>query len=80
VEVASRYIPASNNCLNRALTAKVLFGRQGLSTTLRIGVRRAPTGELRAHAWVEAVDGVLIGDMPDLSRYATLHPRERTET
>jgi hypothetical protein len=79
VDVASRYIPASKNCLNRALTAKVLLARQGLSTHLRIGVRRGPAGELLAHAWVEAADGILIGNMPGLSRYATLQPRESAE-
>ena len=76
VDVASRYIPASKNCLNRALTAKVLLARHGLSTHLRIGVRRNPEGELKAHAWVEAVDGILIGNKLDLSLYAPLPPRD----
>lgn len=80
VDVASRYIPASQNCLNRALTAKVLLARRGLSSQLRIGVRRDPAGELLAHAWVEAPEGILIGNIPLLSRYTPLHPRERTET
>lgn len=79
VDVASRFIPASQNCLNRALTAKVLLARHGLSTHLRIGVRRDSAGSLLAHAWVEAPEGILIGNMPDLSRYAQLHPRERAE-
>ena len=76
VDVASRYIPASKNCLNRALTAKVLLARQGLTTHLRIGVRRGSAGELLAHAWVEAAEGVLVGNMPGLSQYETLHPRD----
>lgn len=79
VEVASRYIPASKNCLNRALTAKVLLARHGLSTQLRIGVRRDSAGDLLAHAWVETADGVLIGNMPGLSSYALLHPRESAQ-
>jgi hypothetical protein len=75
VDVASRYV-ASGNCLNRALTAKVLLARHGLSTHLRIGVRRDSVGGLLAHAWVESADGVLIGNLPELSRYAPLHSRE----
>jgi hypothetical protein len=77
IDVATRYIPASKNCLNRALTAKVLLARHGLSTDLRIGVRRNPEGELKAHAWVEAAGGILIGNLPELSHYAPLQPRER---
>ena len=79
VDVASRYSPASQNCLARALTAKVMLARQGLSTQLRIGVRRDSEGELLAHAWVEAPEGILIGNMPSLFRYVPLHPRDRTD-
>jgi len=79
VDMASRYIPASKNCLNRALTAKVLLARHGLSSHLRIGVQRDSEGELKAHAWVEAAEGILIGNMPNLSRYAPLQPREGAE-
>lgn len=76
INLASRYVPASKNCLNRALAAKVLLARRGLSPHLRIGVRRGQDGTLQAHAWVEAADAILIGNKPDLSGYATLHPRD----
>ena len=78
VDVASRFIPASHNCLNRALAAKVLLARRGLPVHLRFGVRRAPGGELRAHAWIEGAQGVLVGDLRDLPRYTPLLPLDRT--
>lgn len=78
VNVASRYVPASENCLNRALAAQLLLARRGLPARLRFGVRRDDTGRLRAHAWVEGSEGVLIGNLHDLTQYAPLLPLERS--
>ena len=49
VEVASRYVPKTT-CLTRALTAQVLLGRLGHTTSLRIGVARNAAGQLETHA------------------------------
>ena len=74
VESASRFVPGGENCLARALTTRQLMTHYGLGATLRLGVAKAPSGNLEAHAWIEYEGAVLIGDggtdrfalMPDL--------------
>jgi hypothetical protein len=61
VDVAGKYIPDGRNCLVQALSANVLLARRGRSSRLRIGVTKAPSGELKAHAWVESGNAVIIG-------------------
>jgi len=60
VLAAARYSPISSTCLERSLSIWWLLGRQGISTQLRIGVRKAAE-KFQAHAWVER-DGVAIGE------------------
>jgi hypothetical protein len=79
VEAMSRYVPGSRNCLVRALAGKVLLGRRGAPARLRFGVRRDEEGALRAHAWVEGRDRILIGGERGLPRYVPLVPFERAE-
>jgi hypothetical protein len=44
-------------CLRRATVLALLLRREGRDARVSIGVRRAPTGELEAHAWVTC-DGI----------------------
>jgi Transglutaminase-like superfamily len=69
VNVSSRYMPGGVKCLARALTTQLLLTRQGYAPDLRIGVAKAVTGELEAHAWIEYQGRVVIGHLKDLSRY-----------
>lgn len=70
----------SATCLPRALAVHVLMARRGLPSDLRIGVCRAPGAALEAHAWVEDASGVLIGGLPDLSRFVPLPALEARTT
>lgn len=69
VTSAARYVPAAT-CLTQALAAKVLLNDAGRGARLTIGVER-DAGSLRAHAWVEGDDGVIVGDH-DLERFTVL--------
>jgi Transglutaminase-like superfamily len=69
VNVSSRYMPGGVKCLARALTTQLLLTRQGYAPDLRIGVAKAATGDLEAHAWIEYEGRVVIGHLKDLSRY-----------
>lgn len=79
VETAARHLPGRYTCLVKAVAARVLLGRHGHESRLRIGVRTAPapgtdqpaTAEgFGAHAWVVAPDGaVLVGSLPDLDSF-----------
>ncbi len=72
VNVSSRYMPGGVKCLARALTTQVFMGRYGYSSQLRIGVAKTEAGKLEAHAWVESQGRVIIGNLPDLSRFTPL--------
>ena len=72
IRTASRYVPGTRSCLPRALAAHILLSIRGVPTQLRIGVAPGDTGQLAAHAWVEDQEGVLVGILPDLSRFTPL--------
>ena len=60
VKVAGRYAPARPTCLTEALVLTWMLRRQGIDTTVRIGVARDARG-LRAHAWLEQEGRVIFG-------------------
>jgi Transglutaminase-like superfamily len=74
VGAASSGIPGGANCLAKALAAEVMLSRFGYDCNLRIGVTKAVSGQLEAHAWLESDGKVLIGQF-DLGRYRTLAGR-----
>lgn len=77
VTVASRFVPKGRNCLLRALVAHFFLVRNCQFSDLHIGVYRNDGGELDAHAWVECDGKIIIGDLPDLSRFTPLEPTRR---
>ena len=60
-------------CLQESITVWRLLRLQGISSDLRIGVRRSE-GRFEAHAWVESDGEILVGAVPNLSRYTQLPP------
>jgi hypothetical protein len=60
VNAASAVNSLRLTCLHRSLVLLYLLGRQGITGTLRIGVRKENTG-IAAHAWIE-VDGIPVND------------------
>jgi hypothetical protein len=73
VSTAARYVPRSS-CLVQALTIKRLLAGLGHEAELHIGVAKDDKGHLEAHAWVEREGKILLGGLPDLSRYTPLPP------
>jgi hypothetical protein len=57
---ASRYSPIPSTCLERSLALWWVLARNGISSKLRIGVRK-DAGKFAAHAWVERL-GTAIGE------------------
>ena len=76
VMAAGRPMPWAVTCLTRAMAAQVLLGRLGEPTNLCLGVAKDEQGQLRAHAWLESGDEIIIGDEGDLSAFAKLPPLE----
>ena len=62
VDVASRCLPGTQNCLVRALAARALLTRRQRETQLRFGVARDSGGAFQAHAWLESGGMVVIGE------------------
>src|SRR3954467_1589282 len=61
VATAAALLPAENTCLADALTAHWLLEAGGCPSTIRFGVARTPARAFRAHAWVEADNGIVAG-------------------
>jgi hypothetical protein len=62
LDVAARHHLVSAHCLHRSLALHYWLRREGLPSSLQIGVRKQG-GELRAHAWVE-LEGHVVNDAP----------------
>jgi hypothetical protein len=71
VRAGSRYVPGAA-CLPQAWAARSLCLRYGYPAQLRLGVSKGESGALEAHAWVESDGKIVIGGLPDLSRYIPL--------
>jgi len=76
IRTMATYVPRAS-CLTRALAGKLLLARYGHVAELRFGVAKSPQGVLEAHAWLEQGDAVLLGNLPDLRRYAVLPTLEQ---
>jgi hypothetical protein len=76
VRAAARFVPSAT-CLAQALTTMVILGRLGQPASLRIGVAKDEAGKLQAHAWVESRGRIIIGRLPDLSRFSVLPSLEQ---
>ena len=61
VATAGVLLPAANSCLADALAAHWLLAACGCRSTIRYGVVKTPAHTLRAHAWVEAPGGIIVG-------------------
>ena len=60
VNAADRHGLVHPSCLAKSLTLWWLLGRQGISSRLRIGIRKQ-NDQLEAHAWVER-EGVALNE------------------
>lgn len=69
VNRSGRYSPGKPMCLARALTTAVLMNIYGFPYQIKIGVAKGESGKIEAHAWVTWEGKVMMGNLPDLSRY-----------
>jgi hypothetical protein len=62
----------------QAYALQWVLARHGILVQVRIGVKRATSGKMEAHAWVESEGKVLLGDH-DLESFQPLnHPGANT--
>jgi len=62
VTTAARHVAWNAACLPQAIAAKFMLARRGCKSTLRLGVGRNEAGAFAAHAWLEAGDGIVVGE------------------
>lgn len=74
LNAAGRTVLSAKGCLPLALSTQYWLNRCGVSTDLKIGVRRDAAGKVEAHAWVERQGEVLIGGAHSLDQYQPLPP------
>ena len=72
VTIAGYYTPGRAKCFVKALTTQLLLNRYGYAHQLHIGVALNQAHVLEAHAWIEYEDHIIMGDLPDLSRFKPL--------
>lgn len=72
LETADRLVPGTGTCLQVALVGDHLLATHGYDATLRIGVATDERGQFEAHAWLERDERVVVGDLPDISRFRPL--------
>ena len=71
IELAARHHLIRARCLHRSLVLASWLRREGLSSALRMGVRKETDG-IAAHAWVE-VGGAVVNDYPEaVARFVPL--------
>jgi len=70
VESTDRFVPGAK-CLARALVGQILLSQRGISSDLRIGVKREEERGVRAHAWLESNGVPVLGGDP-LDQYTPL--------
>jgi hypothetical protein len=71
INQASRFVPYTT-CLSKALVGSVLFSKNCCKSGLHIGVFVNEKRKLEAHAWLSYDGRIVIGDLPDLSKYQEL--------
>ena len=60
LDQASRHTPFSAQCLHRSLALYLWLRRDGIESSVKVGVRKLD-GQFKAHAWVE-VNGEVVND------------------
>ena len=74
VEVAGTFLLPERPCLTKAIVGQMFLNRLGYETTLRIGVKRDDNLQLKAHAWLEHGQQVVIGNLRNLSTFEPFPP------
>lgn len=72
VNRSGKYSPGKPMCLARALTTAVLMSIYCFPYQINIGVAKGESGNIEAHAWVTWEGKVMVGNLPDLSRYVPM--------
>ncbi len=62
VEGAVRFFRWRNCCLAAALTVKLMLARRGYRSTIHLGAGFKDTGDLYAHAWIDAGGRIITGE------------------
>ena len=65
---AARIVPWRSDCLVRAEAARHWLVRSGLTSEIRLGARKGPTGGVETHAWLVCRGEVVTGG--DIRDYA----------
>ena len=61
IRIAAETVPWKSICLPNAIAAKRMLARRGYNSTIHLGVGNRETGDLHAHAWLEAGGGIITG-------------------
>jgi hypothetical protein len=72
VDRVSRHWSTVLTCLPQAIAVHSIMARRHWSSKLEIGVAKDADGRFDAHAWVEHGGQIIIGQLPNMERFARL--------
>lgn len=67
-----RFVPRAT-CLTQALATKSVLKHYGQESRIVLGVAKSDVS-IAAHAWVEVNGRIVLGKLPNNSRFSLLHP------
>lgn len=65
LSIVERRVPWEYRCLLQAIVGRIMLARRGVDGTLLLGMKKAPSGEVTAHAWVRTGTDTPIGARDD---------------
>lgn len=65
LSIVERRVPWEHRCLLQAIVGRIMLARRGVDGTLLLGMNKAPSGEITAHAWVRTGTHTPIGARDD---------------
>lgn len=61
IHLCDKYTVWKTECYTKAITAKILLNRKGISGTIYIGFQKDENGRYKGHAWLRSFNTIITG-------------------
>ena len=73
IGAAAGHVPWRSDCFPQCIAARALLTKEGLSSTIHLGVERVGETDLEGHAWLTCGEFVVTGGGANLDRFTEVH-------
>ena len=73
IGAAAGHVPWRSDCFPQCIAARALLNKEGLSSTIHLGVERVGEADLEGHAWLTCGEFVVAGGGTNLDRFTEVH-------